>query len=661
MFKTLLPFILITAGATSAHSALFRAETTGGKTNAGTVNTFLSEVEALLPPQMRSEIKGTILLKFSKMGKGALTNPPCPGDKAPKNLPVYAKHLLGGANDKPVVELNEQFLDVIIKGESAAATSTCGHRNLYRLAKATLIHEVAHIYDLRTGRKFQGAFAKEYAKNKELCDKEALNQAKKPSEREGKRTPLCAYYQGVKTRVSDSRPYLNTIGWEVGMDIERRGLETSRSPDPYEGKDQREHFAVNMEFFLMDSEYQCRRPLLNTFLKEEFNFTPYAENNCQVETKLPYSFSPIQVNLDPQRIYEIHYLLAGVGEGISSRFGHSMFRIIGCAPQHAVGPECLKDFAYHHVVSFRANILDMLQSNLAGLTGSYPSQLFLYPFAEIMNEYNMKENRDLLSYPLRLTEEKKVSFINRVLEMYWQYSGSYYFLSNNCATESAYFMQGVFPEKHMVPSGVVMPYGLVDTFADLKWIDASIPEGKDALGVYFFPRFEAQLGNLVEKLNKVLRSNEEVSIASLQKMNTKQRWNTSQRLLKKYPESKNIILGTILAIELKMKDREFANLQSKYAEVLQRADKGEFPEIRKLRKQSVGMRVAIQPWKTTTQGYGIASVSDRMSSELVDKNQIEVAHLSNETSKLIEKVIPEAYLEVREIVANIQNYLKLLK
>lgn len=660
--RALLPLILISVAGTPAHAALFKVEGLTKKANVGTVNSFLTELEAKLPPQLKAEIKGRVTLRFAKMGSGKLTPPPCPGEKASGPLPIFAKHILGGANDKLVIEINSRFEDIIVNGEAAAKAYACGHQNMYRLAQGTVIHELAHIYDLRTGRKFKGAFAKEYAQKTELCEKEAKAQTGRPSERPPKTESQCSYYFNIKSRVSDTRPYLSTIGWGIGLSPERRGDVTMRTPDAYEGTDVREHFAVNMEFFLMDPEYQCRRPQINTFLAKEFGFTPFSENSCQVETKLSYSFSPIEVNLDPKRIYQVQYLLAGSGEGIAAKFGHSMFRIVGCAPTRAeVGPDCLKDFNQHYVVSFRANILDMLQSNMAGLRGDYPSQLFLYPFTEIMNEYNMKENRDLFSYPLKITEDQKISFLNRVLEMYWQYSGKYYFLSNNCATETAYFMQSVLPQAHTVPEGVVTPYALVDSFAALKLIDRKTPESKDVLGVYFFPRFEAQLSTLVGKLNKVLRSSDEVSIESLMKLNTAARWKKSQALLKKYPENKNLVLGTILAIELKMKDREFATLQTKYAEVLKRSEKGEFPEISKLREKSRQSRIAIQPWKTTTQGYGIAMMSDRMSSQLVEQNQIAIGTLGNETSLLVEKAIPEAYEEVRAIVQNIQNYLNLLK
>jgi hypothetical protein len=108
-----------------------------------------------------------------------------------------------------------------------------------------------------------------------------------------------------------------------------------------------------------------------------------------------------------------------------------------CKPGRPLGPRCLThDFAYHVVVSYRANVQNLITSKLKGLTGGYPSQLFFYTLNEIVNEYTRDELRNLLSMPLKLSESEKALFLKHVLEQYWNYQGSYYFLSNNCATET---------------------------------------------------------------------------------------------------------------------------------------------------------------------------------------------------------------------------------
>jgi Mlc titration factor MtfA (ptsG expression regulator) len=47
-----------------------------------------------------------------------------------------------------------------------------------------------------------------------------------------------------------------------------------RSPDIYETSSPLEFVAVNMEYFLLDPSYACRRPSLYRYYKEHFGWAP---------------------------------------------------------------------------------------------------------------------------------------------------------------------------------------------------------------------------------------------------------------------------------------------------------------------------------------------------------------------------------------------------
>src|SRR6185312_15228956 len=99
-----------------------------------------------------------------------------------------------------------------------------------------------------------------------------------------------------------------------------------------------ESFAVNMEYFLLDPEFACRRPSEFEYLRDYFGFDPYPSRSCKLNTKLRLSAASAddpsggQIDLDPSRIYQVHFLLAGAGQAFDSAFGHAMFRLIVCAP-----------------------------------------------------------------------------------------------------------------------------------------------------------------------------------------------------------------------------------------------------------------------------------------------------------------------------------------
>src|SRR5262249_50277007 len=153
------------------------------------------------------------------------------------------------------------------------------------------------------------------------------------------------------------------------------------------------------------------------------------------------------VDLDSERIYQIHYLFAAKGDDLSSRWGHAMFRLVRCAPaRQQVDARCLEDVQDHIVLSFVANLqTDLSISAWKGLSGKYISQLTIKPMVEAINEYTELSFRDLQSLPLRLTEDEKRQFVHHALELYWSYGGRYYFLTNNCANESLRLIQSALP------------------------------------------------------------------------------------------------------------------------------------------------------------------------------------------------------------------------
>src|SRR5690606_35260215 len=109
------------------------------------------------------------------------------------------------------------------------------------------------------------------------------------------------------------------------------------------------------------------------------------------------------LQLDPARVYAVDYLLAEGNDRFMSRWGHSMLRLVICAPDRAPGPDCRLDLQYHRVLSFRAFVDDVQISSWRGLTGSYPSRLFVLPLAQVVDEYTKVQLRGLQSIPLRLS------------------------------------------------------------------------------------------------------------------------------------------------------------------------------------------------------------------------------------------------------------------
>jgi len=271
----------------------------------------------------------------------------------------------------------------------------CGHRNFRNMLKAVIIHELTHVKD-----------------NKEKISIE----------------PDFQRIVGVKRVQKNSKKKL--INHNAGT-----------SPDAYEFSNLEESLSVNVEYLILDPEFECRKPATASFLSKRLGIA--LKNECQKNYKVLAQSAFLEdnyqlaVNIDPKRVYQVHYLFAGKGQALMSRWGHAMFRLIVCAPFRKVaGPECLQDVSHHLALSYRAHISDINMSYSKGMFGGYPSQLFILRYLEVQQEYTKFELRDLFSAPIKLTTEQKNDFLGLTLERFWTYQGKYYFLDNNCGTET---------------------------------------------------------------------------------------------------------------------------------------------------------------------------------------------------------------------------------
>ncbi|MEQ7990044.1 DUF4105 domain-containing protein [Xanthomonas hortorum] len=254
-------------------------------------------------------------------------------------------------------------------------------------------------------------------------------------------------------------------GWQVRPWRLGRGENqfSDRSPDDYERRSPAEFVAVNLEHYVLDADYHCRRPALSAWFGEQFG-APRAVVAC--DTTLPYLQADSDagamslLRLDPARVYAVDYLLAEGNEQPMSRWGHSMLRLVICAPSRVPGPDCRMDLQYHRVLSFRAFVGDVQISSWRGLTGSYPSRLFVLPLNQVVDEYTKVELRALSSVPLKLTPEEIAALLARVAQVHWSYDGRYYFIGNNCAVETFKLLHDGVPRLAAARLSSITPRGV---------------------------------------------------------------------------------------------------------------------------------------------------------------------------------------------------------
>lgn len=456
------------------------------------ITRFLSEIEDRVPPIIKESIKDKITINFANFdqnkGIAALTKNKC---EKPENV------LLGQVNPfKPnIINISQLFLPEILKGEENSTQFNCGHKSYYRQAMATVLHELSHIYDHKKLR------AKDYLDKLSVCS--------------GKVT-LSEECRGLinesdKNTITGLNSFFKLANWKTKLLFlnKAKNLSSKRSPDAYEYKNLEEHYAVNFEYFIMDPEYKCKRPSYYQYYEKHFEYSPYLDKKCDINTKIILDDKRTVVDISPDRVYRVDYLLASGGDELISGFGHSMYRLIVCAPfRTKVDENCLKDKLYHVVLSYRANVSDIKTNSIKGLIGGYDSILYMLSFPNVIEEYNMGELRDLYSLPIHLSKNEKEQFLYKVLENYWEYVGDYKFITNNCASESNELLQAALNDHSVSYGNVVRPYGLMTKIIDNKLSDKNYFKDLNKAkkdGIFFSS--DAELLKDIEK--EILKNNEE--------------------------------------------------------------------------------------------------------------------------------------------------------
>lgn len=441
----------------------------------------IDEAMQALPPRFIAQLDRTIAVGWT--------------DKMPANA-------YGQASLVSELDLNRNLLATLTDGSAATRKTQRPHATVRREMLATVVHELTHIYD--RSRLWPDA------------ERHLIQRCTRQSDSAGLvgLPDQCRGQNARRFTLSDDPRLLDLAGWQqyVGRrgEREQHNRQIARSPDLYETSSPKEFVAVNLEYFLLDPSYACRRPALYRYFKEHFGWAPPAKAECAkafafLNAGNDFAKQPLG-QVDPERVYAVDYLLAEANQNWVSRWGHSMLRLVICAPGRPRGPDCRLDLDQHLVLSYRAFVGDVQLSSWDGLTGAYPSRLFVLPLAQVIDEYTKTELRSLASVPLNLSRREVEETVERAAEMHWSYDGNYYFLSNNCAVENLKLLRTGSNNPELTGLDSILPNGLLEVLKGRGLADTSVlDDPREALRLgYRFDSFRDRYQAMFEVLKKHL-------------------------------------------------------------------------------------------------------------------------------------------------------------
>ncbi|MFJ4051852.1 DUF4105 domain-containing protein [Pseudomonas sp. NPDC089743] len=442
--------------------------------------TLLDEALAKLPPRFKQQLNRRVEVSWSD------------------NMPADA---YGQASLVSTLQLNRRLLPSLADGSAAKERTNRPHGTVREELLATVLHELTHIYD--RARLWPSA------------EHSLIARCKRQQGTVGK-VGLPEQCRGQAERrftLSDDPRLLDLAGWPqyVGRrgEREQHNGQFLRSPDSYELSSPKEYIAVNMEYFLLDPSYGCRRPALNQYLTDHFGWAP-KQTTCAkglpfLNAGSDFARQPLG-EIDPERVYEVDFLLAEANQNLVSRWGHSMLRLVICKPGRPRGPDCRLDLDQHLVLSYRAFVNDVQLSSWDGLVGAYPSRLFVLPLAQVIDEYTKTELRSLASVPLKLNRDEVENLVRQAAEMHWSYDGNYWFLSNNCAVESLKLLRSGTANPRLNDLDSIMPNGLLAVLKGRGLADTSVlDDPREALRLgYRFDSYRDRYQAMFDVLKKQL-------------------------------------------------------------------------------------------------------------------------------------------------------------
>lgn len=428
------------------------------KSETKTAVEYIKSLDGVLPSKLKSKVlEEGLTFKFKSLNNHNISKNVCDAQLKDTVLGFYQDR-------NRTITLEKQLLRDFKNNREVKIS--CRHGSLKMRALATGLHEVFHAYDKSNFKRkvdYRGCpnFLHDLDKNK-------------------LETRCKALYELYKRRheISDDVVFQTKAFWKPGD-------YNLRPADSYENKNSQELAAVNFEYFILDREFKCRRPAIHNYYVKKFSFTPHANSKCKQLSKVVIGkYRKKLVEIDPARIYQIQYLLASKSDGGSGSFGHSMIKLVVCAPERKdpltnnlipetpYGPKCLDDIKYHLVASFRGNVNDLRTNMLKGVLGGYNSILYMMRMPDVMLEYNEIGMRDLYAFPLDFTETQKNLFLDYMLGVYWGYVGNYKLLSVNCATETLQLILSVLNDEEHFVNLRIRPYSILKNLVEVGLLNS---------------------------------------------------------------------------------------------------------------------------------------------------------------------------------------------
>ncbi|MBC86141.1 MAG: hypothetical protein CL677_03090 [Bdellovibrionaceae bacterium] len=347
------------------------------------------------------------------------------------------------------ITIHPEVWDVFEAG-MASKTPTCRFRHLGYYTAAALINVISKMYDE----------IRFYPKDEQV----AWNQCRLG----GHSDPVCKTLRKTRGLISNRPAFFNLTHFTYGfwgyknLQITELGIEQKERPfnnlDVRELESPKEAFAVNMEYFLLNKNFNCIRPAMDHLFRRvlEISAPPERCDDSLIDIILTGG-EDSRLSIDMDQVESVFLVVADPGEGIESRWGHIGLILASCTEEDQSSQECLESIGNNQSIDFHyynpgydEEEDGFLKSQMRKLSGEYVGYIQAFHLQNRVDYYVVDQQRGLTVVELKSNVRSKEYFIKDLLltiqEFDKEYRGKWGQVTNNCVHQLASLLKVSLPE-----------------------------------------------------------------------------------------------------------------------------------------------------------------------------------------------------------------------
>lgn len=600
--------------------------------DSGLKSQVLNDLQSNLPLGIKLEKNKTIKIKFTSLESRKILTNYCHSKSGYKLARLSFK-------GKTTILIDSQFKD-IIRNKKTEVKGECFYKTRYDLLIGTLIHEIAHVYDYNF-----------------KINSITTETAYRRSVRRENSFDTGIYHRKKKMKLSRLPEFETVSSFNDGsLFFSSHEYEFSNSPNTHEFTNSKEKFAVQLEFFAMDSNYKCREPNLYHYFTKTLGLTPQYQSNCRTNSHVFTEDTKRKIEL--KNIFEAQ-LFISLPHKESTPWGHSALLLKKCGSELVQG-RCVEDKFEEIIVDYSMDaIIDFGKSDVINaLLGNFNVRSKIREKGSYMEQFISHEGREFFFMKLKMNTHALKRLTNQIIKDHWNLWTPYVLYGNNCTHLVAQLLKIAKEDYSWNLAKILTPEGLLNDAISRNYTNENTGHNRSSGKIDKSNGFIEKAWAQIKKLNSF--SYFEDYNQFLQETTPSERVSLYEDEFSQNPNNKFKLISSGIVLEKYL----IGGIESNIPMALEMSSQIEKKQIVTILNQMKKIKRKSLSWNLVQKGlnsYGIPLSSEIVSSDEFN-SRIDEFNQSQKSLVLLVKEIIESnnkdFAESRKLIKSLINLMK---